>query len=663
MAKTRSGILGKQSHAASLVEIACLRAATQPDARAYFFLKDGLTVDGWLTYGELDRAARAIAGFLRNRFEGGARVLLLYPPGLDFVRAFWGCLYAGVLAVPVPPLDPLRIKTSLPRIRSIAEDAHAACILAPPHAVNKIDPRNQWVPERDPLPWISLDEIGECWGERWEEPRLSPDHVAYLQYTSGSTSTPKGVMVTHGNLLHHAGYITDFGYYDSHSVTLSWMPHFHDYGLVKGILHPILAGIPAYLMPALAFLKRPIRWLQAIERYGITHSGGPNFAYAHCVHSTTLEERRDLNLASWRLASCGAEPIFKHTIDSFVEAFEPCGFRREAFAPAYGMAEFTLLISVKAEGTEAGICNLEADALHKGIVKVSKLGAKGARTVVSCGRPVGDTKVMIVDPTTRRECAPDVVGEIWLAGASAAKGYWNRPGETEETFRARVAGTGAGPFLRTGDLGFVQDGELFVTGRLKDLIIIRGRNHYPQDIEQTVGKSHPMLRSDCSAAFSVEMSDRELLVVVQEVERREQGTNVEEIAGAIRQAVSEHHDLEVHTVALIRAGSIPKTTSGKIQRSACKAAFVLNQLELVGTSVLGDPAPNQKNERVTREELLSLPWDEQEGVLIEYLKHLISRRLPIRPDRLDAEHALISLGLDSLTVAELVHQIEGSLKV
>ena len=470
-------------------------------------------------------------------------------------------------------------------------------------------------------------------------------------------------MVTHGNLLHHAGYITDFGYYDSHSVTLSWMPHFHDYGLVKGILHPILAGIPAYLMPALAFLKRPIRWLQAIERYGITHSGGPNFAYAHCVHSTTLEERRDLNLASWRLASCGAEPIFKHTIDSFVEAFEPCGFRREAFAPAYGMAEFTLLISVKAEGTEAGICNLEADALHKGIVKVSKLGAKGARTVVSCGRPVGDTKVMIVDPTTRRECAPDVVGEIWLAGASAAKGYWNRPGETEETFRARVAGTGAGPFLRTGDLGFVQDGELFVTGRLKDLIIIRGRNHYPQDIEQTVGKSHPMLRSDCSAAFSVEMSDRELLVVVQEVERREQGTNVEEIAGAIRQAVSEHHDLEVHTVALIRAGSIPKTTSGKIQRSACKAAFVLNQLELVGTSVLGDPAPNQKNERVTREELLSLPWDEQEGVLIEYLKHLISRRLPIRPDRLDAEHALISLGLDSLTVAELVHQIEESLKV
>jgi amino acid adenylation domain-containing protein len=658
-----SGTIGRHGRAASLIEIASFRAAVQPDRQAYFFLKDGLTVDGSLTYGELDRQARAIAGFLQSRVEVGARILLLYPPGLDFVRAFWGCLYAGMLAVPAAPLDPLRIKTRLPQIRAIARDAQAACILTTSQTVAKTEPATLSRAEGDAALWLTCEEIEEGWGEEWKEPGVSPDHVAYLQYTSGSTADPKGVMVTHGNLIHHGAYITEFGYYDSDSATLSWMPHFHDYGLVKGILQPAFAGIPAYLMPALIFLKRPVRWLQAIGRYGITHSGGPNFAYAHCVHSTTMEERRDLNLASWRLASCGAEPISRDTIESFVEAFEPVGFRREAFFPAYGMAEFTLLVSVKRKGIAPGIRNLDAEALQDGFVKIRSIGENGMRPVVSCGHPVGDTKVVIVDPTTRRECPPETVGEIWLTGASVAKGYWNRSEETTKTFRAYLAETGAGPYLRTGDLGFVQDGELFVTGRLKDLIIIRGRNHYPQDIEQTVGQCHPAVRSGFGAAFSIEMHNEERLVVVQELERREQTTDTEEVAGTVRRAVSEHHDLQVYAVVLIRAGSIPKTTSGKIRRGACREGFLSSRLESVATSVLPDDSVDQDDEGVTREGLLALTDDERQAVLVAYLERLVSTRLHVPLNRLEADQPLSTLGLDSLTAAELVHQCEESLGV
>ena len=505
---------------------------------------------------------------------------------------------------------------------------------------------------------MSLEEIGDGWGDKWREPRISPDHVAYLQYTSGSTSAPRGVMVTHRNLIHHAECIDEFGNYDPRSTVLSWMPHFHDYGLVQGILHPLLAEIPAYLMPALAFLKRPIRWLQAIERYGITHSGGPNFAYVHCVRSTTPEERRNLNLTSWRVASCGAEPISKETIATFVEAFAPAGFRREAFFPAYGMAEYTLLASIKQEGVAPGIRYLDAEALQQGTAKPSSGGEEGTRAVVSCGRPVGDTKVVIVDPRTLRECPPETVGEIWLQGASVAKGYWNRPEETSATFGACVAGTGAGPYLRTGDLGFVQDGELFVTGRLKDLIIIRGRNHYPQDIERTVQGCHPMLRSGGGAAFSIDKDDEERLVVVQEIERREQTTHTEEIAGAIRQAVSERHDLQVYAVVLIRGGSIPKTTSGKIQRRACKEAFLSHQLTTVGTSILSDETPDQSTGDVTRDELLALPEDEREPVLIACLERLVAKCLRVPPSRLDGERPLRTLGLDSLMGVGLAYELE-----
>ena len=643
---------------ASLVDLSRWRAVHQPNSFAYYFLKDGLEPDASLTYAELDQRARAIAGFLQSHAKSGDRILLLYPPGLHFVCAFLGCLYAGVLAVPAPSLDPLRRKHSLPRLQSIAKDAQVTCVLTTSEIVNTAERAHLSLVGEDPTHWFAVDDVGEGWAGQWRQPGFALDHVAYLQYTSGSTSTPKGVMLTHRNLLHHSKYITKFAGYDAQSVTLSWMPHFHDYGLVKGILHPLFAGIPSYLMPALVFLKRPLRWLEAIERHGITHSGGPNFAYGHCVRLTTPDQRRNLNLSSWRVASCGAEPVSKNTMDQFIEAFQASGFRREAFHPAYGMAEFTLLVSVKHQQDAPTFRNLDARALEKGFVREVGEGQKDVRPVVSCGHPVGETEVVIVDPETFKRCDPDVAGEIWLADQSIAKGYWNKPEETNQTFGAHLALTGEGPYLRTGDLGFVKDGELFVTGRLKDIIIIRGRNHYPQDIERTVEQSHPTLRQGSGAAFSIEKGGEERLVVVQEIERREQVPAIEEVAGVIREAVAEHHDIQVYTVAIIRAGSIPKTSSGKIQRRACRDAFLSTHLAIVGISTLRDNDPETSDHNLTRDELLALPVDQQRTVLLGCLETLVGKLLSVPSDRLSMEQPLTTLGLDSLIATELAHAVE-----
>ncbi|MGQ0809754.1 MAG: amino acid adenylation domain-containing protein [Nitrospiraceae bacterium] len=642
----------------SLVELACWRAVHQADRLAYCFLKDGLKIDGSLTYAELDRQARAVAGFLQSQTRVGDRVLVLFPPGLDFVRAFWGCLYAGVLAVPTPPVDLLRIKKSQPRLESIVKDAQISAILTTSLTKRSCESEITLREGNGRIPWFAAEEIHEDWFGKWRQPEYTHDRIAYLQYTSGSTSEPKGVMVSHGNLLHHCRYITQDGGYGSHAVTLSWMPHFHDYGLVKGIVQPLSAGIPTYLMPALAFLKRPARWLEAIERYGVTHSGGPNFAYRHCVRAITLQERKELNLHSWRVASCGAEPISKETMDQFVEAFEPSGFRREAFYPAYGLAEFTLLAALKRQNEQPNFLHLDGRALEKGIVRQAREGSKDVRTVMSCGHPVGSTQVAVVHAETRTPCPSHVIGEIWLRDPSVGKGYWNRPEETRRTFEASLSGVEEGPFLRTGDLGFLHEGQLFVTGRLKDLIIIRGRNHYPQDIESTAARSHPTLREAPGAAFSVDVEGEERLVVVQEVERRERMTDSASVIGAIRSAISEYHDLQVYAVVLIRAGSIPKTSSGKLQRRACKDAFLSNRLTTLTTSVLGEEAEEYHEKSLTRDDLLAIPTDKRETLLIAYLEVLVGKLLHVSPKRLSADQSLNMLGIDSLMAAEIAHELE-----
>ncbi|MGZ9159141.1 MAG: fatty acyl-AMP ligase, partial [Nitrospira sp.] len=553
----------------TLLDVLKWRAEHEPDQTAYVFLRDGVIPDAVLTFKELDFKARSIAGYLQTRFAPGTCLLLVYPPGLDFVQAFWGALYAGLVAVPVPPPDAFRLKQSIARLLRIAEDARPVGALSTSQICAML--RQQELPESSIRreSWISLDETGSHLSEQWTFTPSTSATLAYLQYTSGSTSAPKGVMVSHGNMTAQSRCITEAGGYAEHSVTLSWMPHFHDYGLVKGIIQPAWIGRPSYLMSPLTFLKRPLRWLDAIQRHQVTHSGGPNFAYRHCVETIKLEDRAHLDLSGWEVASCGAEPIASDTIDRFAEAFAPAGFRREAFSPAYGMAEFTLLISLKRQGLLPTVQALDPAALEQGVVSDAKSEAAPVRQVVGCGVPVGDTKVVIAHPETLSRCAAQQIGEIWLAGASTAQGYWNNPVETARTFGAMLRDTGEGPFLRTGDLGFVKDGEVFVTGRLKDLLIIRGRNHYPHDIERTVEQCHAVFRVGGAAAFSVQEAGEEAVVVVQEVERQSAVLDIDELAAAIRSAVSEYHDLHVFTIVFIKAGTLPKTSSGKIQRRAC----------------------------------------------------------------------------------------------
>ncbi|HNV26892.1 MAG TPA: AMP-binding protein, partial [Nitrospira sp.] len=366
----------------TILDVLRWRAEHQPDQTAYAFLREGLSADAVLTYGELLARARSIAGYLHTRFAPGARLLLVYPPGLEFVQAFWGTVFAGLVAVPVPPPDAFRLKAGVLRVQRLAEDSGAAGALTTSQMLETL--RSQ---EFTTLldEWVSTDQARSADPSCWTDRQSQSSDLAYLQYTSGSTSAPKGVMVSHGNMTAQSRCITEAGGYDAGSVTLSWMPHFHDYGLVKGIIQPAWIGRPSYLMSPLTFLKRPLRWLEAIQRYAVTHSGAPNFAYRRCVDATTPEERAGLDLSGWQVASCGAEPIAPDTIERFAEAFAPSGFRRDAFFPAYGMAEYTLLISLKRTGVAPTVTTLDAAALEQGAVIEARADGGPVRRVVGCG--------------------------------------------------------------------------------------------------------------------------------------------------------------------------------------------------------------------------------------------------------------------------------------
>ncbi len=641
----------------SLLDVLTWRAEHQPDHLAYSFLRDGITSDTALTYKDLDVRARSIAAFLLTKFAPGDCLLLVYPPGLEFVQAFWAALYAGLVAVPVPPPEAFRLKQSIARLQRIAEDACPAGALSTSQTCDLLRQQGVISHSLRVEDWTSFDETAPRPIAHQVLPRPRPTVLAYLQYTSGSTSTPKGVMVSHGNMTVQSRCITEAGSYDARSVTLSWMPHFHDYGLVKGIIHPLWIGRPSYLMSPLTFLKRPMRWLESIQRYYVTHSGGPNFAYRHCVEAIPAEQRERLDLSRWNVASCGAEPIAADTIDRFTRAFAASGFRREAFSPAYGMAEFTLLISLKRQGQQPTVRTLDSAALEQGVVSDAKPDASVVRQVVGCGIPVGDTEVVIAHPDTRSRCAAQQIGEIWLAGSSTAQGYWNNAEETARTFGARLLDTGEGPFLRTGDLGFIKDGEVFVTGRLKDLLIVRGRNHYPQDIERTVEGAHALLRVGGAAAFSVQVDGEEAVVVVQEVERQATALNIDEMAAAIRSIVSEQHDLHVFAVVFIKPGTLPKTSSGKVQRRACRTLYMKGELPSLGESRLqshrqSDPPSTSEKDPHAH------PLDAWRQNVEQMIGEVIAKRLRCQPEAIPCDTAVNRLGLDSLMAAEVLHAIE-----
>jgi 8-amino-7-oxononanoate synthase len=561
----------------NLVDLLRHRASHQGNEKAFGFLRDGETDEVSITYAELDRQARAIGAVLESRGMEGERALLLYPAGLDFIAAFFGCLYAQVVAVPAYPP---RRNRKMSRIEAIVEDARARVALTTSDVLERIQETLDNEARLRKLTWITTDVLASGTEDDWHPPDVHGDTLAFLQYTSGSTGHPKGVMLAHSNLLHNSAMISYVCEHTRSGSGVFWLPSYHDMGLIGGILQPMYFGRPNILMSPMAFLQKPFRWLQAISHYRCTISGGPNFAYDLCVEKITREQRDTLDLSSWTVAFNGAEPIRPDTIDKFSEYFAPCGFCRETFFPCYGLAEATLLVSGGFKSSPPVVRWFDAEALEQNLVVDAIPDEPGARELVGSGGNLLDQRAIIVDPETETEAPPGRVGEIWVSGPSVAQGYWNNPQETEYTFYARLKDSPSGTFLRTGDLGFFQDGELFVTGRLKDLIIIRGRNHYPQDIEWTVETAHPRLRQDAGAAFSVEVEGRERLVIVHEVDRRGNG-DLAEVTRAIRTRVAAEHDVAVEAVILLQTGSIPKTTSGKIQRHACRAAFLEDSLSSV----------------------------------------------------------------------------------
>ncbi|WP_414526564.1 AMP-binding protein [Nodularia chucula] len=541
--------------AVTLVDVLLRWTQQKGNSVGFSFLQDDKQEN--FTYAELDQKARAIAAHLQTMHWQGERVLLMYPPGLELIAAIMGCFYAGVVAVPVYPP---RRNQNMTRLLAITQDAEAKGILTTVSLDDLLKQvaKNTVIAE---LNKIATDSMLLSVGEAWQTPQLTKDSLALLQYTSGSTGTPKGVMLSHGNLLHNLAQIYQRFGHSSSTQVVSWLPPYHDMGLIGGIFQPLYGGFPVTLMSPVAFLQKPLRWLQAISQTHATTSGAPNFAYEMCVRKIRLEECQDLDLSSWDLAFTGAEPIRQETLERFATVFAPYGFRQAAFYPCYGLAEATLFVSGKNQE------NLGLDHTSQGLV--------------SCGIPSHDQTLVIVNPESQQLCAAGEEGEIWVKGESVAQGYWQRFQETAASFRASLA-SGEGGFLRTGDLGYLRSGELYVTGRIKDVIIIRGQNYYPHDIEATVSQCHPGLSAYWGAAFSVEVSGEERLVVVQEVERNGWRTlDQDAVITAIRAAVSLEFGLQVYGICLLKPGSIPKTSSGKVQRFVCREGFVGSGLDVV----------------------------------------------------------------------------------
>ena len=569
------------SHFSSLAEVLQHQAARRPEIAAVTVYSDRPGDRPRLTFAELCAQASHLAQLLVAETTPGDRALLIFPSCLEFVVAYFACLMAGVVAVPMMP----------PR-RNANHDASAAIIAdcAPRLALSPAsdpDPRGllrQRLAERgirhmlvalapEPAPICAL--------------RPHPTNLAFLQYTSGSTSSPKGVMVSHRNLLDNLAMMQARLGNHVDSAHVSWIPLYHDLGLIMNLLQPIYLGAPCVLMTPSGFMHRPLNWLRAIHDHRAEVAAAPNFAFDLCVDRFRPEQMEGIDLSGWKIALNGAEPVRAATLERFSATFAAYGFRAEAMRPAYGLAEATLLVTAAKRGAIPRIRQVSAKALKTARI-ASPENAEDSCPIVSCGSPMDGLSVLIVDPATQQPLQPGEIGEIWIRASSVAGGYWQRAEDSERVFGARAqiaedeAPEQAGAWLRTGDLGHLdEDGQLYVVGRIKDVMIVRGVNHYPQDIEATVAASHPSLRRDHGAAFTVtDDQNVERIVVVQEVERSQRHAVSEpEVFAAVQSAVVNNHEVALHKIVLIRTGSLPKTTSGKVQRSLTKRRWLEGTLE------------------------------------------------------------------------------------
>jgi len=551
------------------------RTEADPERLACTFLDDHAPSPVRRTYADLDRQARALAAELQDRHEPGTRVLLLYPPGIEFLIAFLGCLYARVVpATAYPP----RPGQSLTAIEGILSDCGAAEVLTTGVLGAHLDQRTE-AGEQLSAPLRLTDRVDLGAAAAWRDPGVGPEDLAFLQYTSGSTGEPKGVMVSHRGLVSTC---TDVHRGFSHtpdSVMVSWLPTFHDMGLIYGVLLPLMVGFPTFLMAPVTFLRKPVRWLQAISEHRGTHTSAPNFAYELCLRKVGDEELSQLDLSSWRVAANGAEAVRQETHEGFLRRFAPCGVRDDLFCPSYGLAEVGLKVATGRQGDPALAVRVDREALEEHRLVPLDEDDPAGTTLVGCGFSQIGARIEIVDPSTHCLCPSDRIGEIWVASTSVAEGYWQRPELSEQVFRARTA-DGEGPFLRTGDLGFLYEGQLFIAGRIKDLVVIRGRNYYSHDIERTAEEADGAFRPGCGAAFGVTMDGEERLVVAQEV-RTDAEKAPDELLARIRKAIVRSFGIKPYAVVLVPPGGIPKTSSGKIRRPISREDYLAGRLPSV----------------------------------------------------------------------------------
>jgi acyl-CoA synthetase (AMP-forming)/AMP-acid ligase II len=569
----RNTTMSERTPAPNIVDVV-RRESADPDRPAYSFMgntRSGI-VDDALTYGRLDLEARRVAVWLAGRgVSSGDRVLLLFPAGLGFLKAFMGCLYAGAVAVPAPLPD--RFTASIGRTAGILHDAQVTAVLSDSGNAPFV---TEWLSGHGcAVPCGAVDDLPGDPAE-WRRPDLAGDSLAFLQYTSGSTSDPKGVMVSHGNLMDNLLSISRCVGIDEGFRQVGWLPAVHDMGLIGQLLLTAFLGGELLLLPPSGFLRRPHHWLQLIDWFGANYAGAPNFAYDLCLQKVTDEQIAGLDLSRWRVAFNGAEPIRDRTLSAFAERFAPAGFQASAFRPCYGLAEAALMVTATGHRTPM-TTRADVDAFEAGRLRTPDEGAR-QRTLVSSGRAEG-CEIRIVEPATAQPLGDGRVGEIWVRGTSVARGYWRRRDCTDETFGA-VTTSGDDGFLRTGDLGVLRDGELYVTGRLKDLIVVRGRNLYPQDLEAAAGDSVTAGATGASAVFGLSDTGDDI-VVVQEVKPpalRASGA-AQELSVSIRTALVAEFGIRPPSVVLVKPGAVRKTTSGKIRRSLMRQLFLQADLD------------------------------------------------------------------------------------
>lgn len=635
----------------SIVPIILRNAALRGELPAFRFLCTG-EVDGpidTLSFAELSARSLAIASALRRAGIAGERALLLFPPGLDFITAFVGCLCAGVIAVPAYPPDLRQLERTLPRLRAIAGDCQPRVVLTSSAVVALVEGMLPLLPELAACAVVATDQVATSDACGLGDCDFPASQVAFLQYTSGSTGNPKGVKVTHGNLLANLTALLRVTQVAQSSVMVCWLPSYHDMGLITGILEALYAGCLGILLSPLDFLKKPLRWLRAISHFRGTASPFPNFALDLCTKKATAADLSQLDLRSWQCAGNGAEAIRPGTVERFAERFAPCGFQRSAFLPVYGLAESTILVAGERAVAEVLVRTFNRTELGQKRVRPTEKGSTDSLSLVGCGRAIDGHEVVIVDPQTCTPAAGDAVGEIWVRGPSVAAGYWGRPEESRATFAAKLADSDEGPFLRTGDLGFLYEGQLFFAGRRKDTLVIRGVNYYPQDIEEVVQQAHDSIRPGSIAAVPLDTGAEEMLGLLVEVRDQLEGDAQREVILRIRERVLAEVGLLPRRIVLLPQGTLLKTSSGKLQRAACRDALMQGAFPRIVLDVQDDQGAEQEPVAV----------EPPKHPLLEPVAEILCRVTAFPRQALRPDVPLVGvIGLDSLRIAEIVTELE-----